>query len=306
MVIITTSLHPIFTETLSDKGIQYSYQPGISPADLLPILKDATGLVVSTHIKVDSVLIDQAPNLKWIARLGSGMEHIDVVYATKKGISCYSSPEGNCNAVAELALGSLLSLLRNIHISQEQVKNSIWKREENRGTELGGKTIGIIGFGNTGSSFAKLLQSFGVTVLAYDKYKQDVQSYGVIAADLATIERKADIISFHLPLTKETHHFADSAFFDGLKKKPIIINTSRGSVVNTTALIDALTHGKINGAVLDVLENENLNLFSEKEKAEFDVLVHHPKVIITPHIAGYTHEANYKMSHILLEKIGFL
>ncbi len=306
MIIITASLHSLFTETLSEKGIAYNYQPGISYQALLPLMKDATGLVVSTHIKVDSNLIDHAPNLQWIGRLGSGMEHIDTAYAAGKNIRCHSSPEGNCNAVAELAIGSLLSLLRNIHLSQAEVKQSIWQREKNRGTELGGKTLGIIGFGNTGSSFAKLLQSFDVRVLVYDKYKPDASEYGVISASLSTIKKECDIISFHLPLTNETAYFADSVFLDEVEKNPLIINTSRGSVVDTRALIEALNAGKISGAVLDVLENENLNHLSAKEKKDFNDLIQDPRVIITPHIAGYTKEATYKMSKILLEKIGFL
>jgi D-3-phosphoglycerate dehydrogenase len=306
MIIITASVHPLFTETLIEKGISYVLNIGISYKDLLPLLKEATGLVVSTHIKVDANLIDHAPELLWIGRLGSGMEHIDVAYAQKKNIACYSSPEGNCNAVAELALGSLLSLLRNIHISHSEVKQSIWQREKNRGTELSGKTIGIIGFGNTGSAFAKLLSSFCVRVLYYDKYSTPKMEFGATPTTLETIAHEADIISFHLPLTKETEHFADDSFFNSLRKCAIVINTSRGSVVNTSALIEALKSKKISGSILDVLENEDLKSMNENEKQEFETLVQAPNVIITPHIGGYTHEATLKMSSILLEKIGYL
>lgn len=306
MIIITASVHPSFTKTLVEEGILHAINVGISYEDLLPLLKEATGLVVSTHIKIDANLINHAPKLQWIGRLGSGMEHIDLDCAHKKNIACFSSPEGNCNAVAELALGSLLSLLRNIHISHSEVKQSVWQREKNRGTELSGKSVGIIGFGNTGSAFAKLLSSFDVQVLYYDKYKSQKTVFGATPTNLEQIQNEADIISFHLPLTKETEHFADHSFFNSLRKRPIIINTSRGSVVNTSALIEALNVKKIRGAVLDVLEIEDLKSMNPKEKQEFDTLVQNQNVIITPHIAGYTHEATLKMSNILLEKIGYL
>ena len=235
--------------------------------------------------------------------MGSGLELIDIKYAQEKNISCYSSPEGNRNAVAEHALGMLLSVMNNIRKSANEVGNSIWLREENRGIELNKKTVGIVGFGNTGQAFAKLLSVFDVTVLVYDKYKNDFANASVREANLEQLCRYADIISFHLPLTTETFHLANADFFNSLQQKPYIINTSRGKVIDTSALTMALQSGQVAGAALDVLENENLSSFSPNETKQFETLNSMHNVLITPHIAGYSQEAFYKMSVILLEKL---
>lgn len=303
-VLITAKVHPYLVDYLTEKGYQVLYQPAISREEVFEKIHSCIGLIVTTRIKVDQQLLDRAPRLQWIGRLGSGMETIDVDYARKKGIRCKSSPEGNCDAVGEQVLGMLLCLFSNVLKSNLQLRQNIWEREKNRGIELKEKIVGIIGYGHTGHAVARKLSGFECEVFAYDKYKTDYGDEFAKEVSLEDIYKRADIVTVHVPLDQGNYHMVNDAFFKSFAVPIYFINASRGKVVNTPDLIENLKSEQVMGACLDVLENEKMHTFSEEERAQFDFLLHAENVILTPHIAGYTKEASYKMAHYVLKKLG--
>lgn len=301
--LISAPAHESLRAALEKAGYAVSERPAITYEQLESSIGDVTGLVVTTRLKIDAALLEKATELRWIGRLGSGMELIDVDAASARGVACISTPEGNRNAVAEHTLGLTLSLMNHIPRGFDEVRRGLWRRNENRGTELAGKTVGIIGYGNTGSSFARLLAHFGGTVLAVDKYKSGFSTEHVREATLGQLQAEAEVVSLHLPLTGETRHMADRAFFAKLERKPFFISTCRGGVTDTAALLEALEGGLLRGAALDVLENEKLDRYTDAERAQLERLCSRTDVIVTPHIAGYSYEGYRRMSDVLLEKL---
>lgn len=302
-VIITGIAHPLLAEGLCAMGYTVVEAPAILRSELITSIEDAVGLVVTTRITVDAALLQKAKNLRWIGRLGSGMELIDQEAASVQGIWCFSSPEGNRLAVAEHALGMLLSVLHRINWSYSEIQKGIWNRKENRGIELSGQCVGIIGYGNTGSEFARLLAPFNVTVLAHDIHKSGFGSGYVQEASLDAIAAHCSVISFHVPLDSTTKGMAGTDFFNSLQQTPVLINTARGEIVDLQALLLALEQGKLSGAALDVLPNENLASYQPDENQLLQRLMQRTDVVLTPHIAGYSRESFERMSKVLLDKL---
>lgn len=304
-VLIVAPVHDVLLQELEALGYGYDLKEDIDRIEALAIIPQYEGVVTSTRLQIDEEFIDCATALKWIGRMGSGMEVIDLAYAREKGIQCFSSPEGNANAVAEQALGMLLALQHRIFSAHLEMQQGIWLREENRGLELEGLTAAIIGYGNNGSAFAHKLKAMGLKVLALDKYKTGYATAGIEEChDLERIYAEADIVSFHLPLAEETKHYFDDVFLGKMQKPFVLLNLSRGSIVSQTSLYQGLKAGKIKAAALDVWEMEPVSKMEGTQQEEYNELITMPNFIGTPHIAGYTVQALYKMSYFLARKIG--
>ena len=305
-ILIIDEVHSSMIEIFKSAGIAFDYKPDLDRAKALAIIGKYQAVILRSKILADKEFIDAGKNLKIIGRTGAGMETIDIPYAESKGIACINSPEGNRDAVGEQAVGMLLSLMNNLNKADSEVRNLKWDREGNRGIELNGKTIGIIGYGNMGQSFAKKLSGFDVEVLAYDKYKTNYGNQFAKEASLDELFERADIISLHVPQTSETIEMVNEQFLENCKKNIIIINTARGKVVKTNDLVKHLKTGHVVGAALDVLEYENFNFqdfLTDNMPDAFNYLIQSKNVILTPHIAGWTIESKMKLSSVLATKI---
>lgn len=305
-VLFVDDTHPVLHEELTAMGFQCEHFTGGSAAECKRIIGDYFGAVIRSKITFNAEMLEAATQLKFIARVGAGMESIDVGYAIAHGIECFNSPEGNRDAVAEHALGMLLSILNHLNRADQQVRSGHWNREANRGIEIKGKTVGIIGYGNMGGAFAQRLKGFGCDVIAYDKYKTGFSNDFVSECNMEQIYNETDILSLHLPLTDETRYLVNENYISRFRKNIWLINTSRGPVVNTSHLVTALKNGKVSGAALDVLEYEKTSFEAMDAEAfpePLKQLVEMENVILSPHIAGWTVESKYKLAKVLADKI---
>ena len=299
------SNHPLLWEQLEQAGFQNEADFTSSKQEVEAKIENYHGIVIRSRFKIDKTFLDKATNLQFIARVGAGLESIDCDYATAKGIHLIAAPEGNANAVGEHAIGMLLSLFNNLNKANNEVKSGQWKREANRGHELEGKTIGIIGYGNMGKSFAKKLRGFDVTVLCHD-ILPNMSDANATQVSLSELQERADVLSLHTPWTPETDKMINSDFINKFKKPFWFINTARGNSVVTADLVEALKSGKILGAGLDVLEYEKLSfetLFEGEKPAAFEYLLQAENVLLTPHIAGWTFESHQKLAQTIVDKI---
>ncbi len=305
-VLFIDSTHPILPERLTAAGIDCDYRPEITLRLLQKTIHLYDGIVIRSRFPLDRKLLENAEKLKFIGRVGSGLENIDVDFARSRNIVCFNAPEGHRDATGEHAAGMLLALINNICKANDEVRRGLWFREVNRGIEVMGKTIGIIGYGNTGRCFARCMSGFNARMLAYDKYQFDYSDQYVTESVMDDLFEECDILSLHVPLTSETMNLVDDSFLKRFRRNIFIVNVSRGKIINTYDLVDNLRTGKVRGAALDVLEYEKSS-FEELHRKNlpdhYQFLIEHPRVLLTPHIAGWTHESNKRLAEVMAAKI---
>ncbi len=297
-VLIVDEVHPSMTEGLTNLGFEVETRTNLTLAEFTSILPAYDGLVIRSKFQITADIIRDS-TLTFIARAGAGLDLVDVDTCISRGIAVFSANEGNSDAVAEHVIGQLLSLAHKLHTSDTEVRHGLWEREGNRGFELKGKTIGIIGYGNMGKAVASRLSSFGMTILAYDKYVPSAD----FPATMEQIFKQADIVSLHIPLTAETHGLVSVEFVDSFKKPILLLNSSRGPITPLEPLLHGLRSGQIKGLALDVLPNEKLSSWSPVEKELFTEIAAYPATIFSPHVAGWTTESYFKINEVLLGKI---
>ena len=300
-ILIVDDLHPAFKEQAISLGYEVDDEPKITRQETLDRIAGYDGIAVRTKFRIDAEIFSAAANLKFVARAGAGLDNIDEKIALERNIKLINAPEGNCDAVGEHATGLLLSLMNNFRRADMEIRNGVWDREGNRGYELKGKKVGIIGYGFMGQSFARKLAGFEVDVMAYDKYKTGFSDAFAREVSMEEIVKHSDVLSLHIPLTTETKQLVDDEYFFHFKKPIFFINTARGEIVNTQAVLNSLKSGKVLGAGLDVLETEKFPALSEQ--SWYEVLKGNAKVILTPHVGGWTFDSYRKISEVLAEKL---
>lgn len=300
-ILIVDDIHTILLDRLAENGITYDYQPTFTKTDTLSVIGGYEGLVIRSKFRVDRDFIDQAPTLRFIARGGAGMDNIDEAYANEKDITLLNAPEGNRDAVGEHLIGMLLSLMNKLATADQEVRKGLWRREENRGLELGGRTVALIGYGNNGRAMARKLSGFGVTTIAYDKYKTGFSDAYATEVSMEEIVKQADVLSLHIPLTQETRNLVDEEYLFHFRKPIFFLNGARGEIVDVSAVLSALESGKILGAAFDVLPIEKQPALQEANW--FGPLTAHNRVILSPHVAGWSVESYYKIADVLASKI---
>jgi len=302
-ILIIDEMHESIIPLLERGGHEVHYRPDIEVKEILEIVGIYEGLIIRSKAPMDRALLEKATRLQFIGRAGAGLDNIDLEFLEEKGIQLFHAPEGNRDAVGEHAVGMLLSLFNHYSRADQQVRKGIWRREENRGEELAGKTVGIIGYGNMGQAFAKRLCGFDVEVLAFDKYRSDYGDEYAREASWEEIYEKAEVLSIHVPLTPETRGFLDIPTLSKFKKPIYFINTARGEVISFDTLNEALQEKLLKGAVLDVLENEKFNQMTHAQQLSFYKLAERENILFSPHVAGWTHQSYEKINQVLVEKI---
>lgn len=302
-VLIVDEMHESIVQMPQELGLEVDYFPNIKPEEVLEKVANYEGLIIRSKFVIDEDFLNHASKLKFIGRAGAGLDLIDIDACQKRGIEIFATNEGNRIAVAEHLIGMLLCLFNNIEKAHQEIKAGKWIREENRGEELFGKTVGIIGFGNNGEAFATRMVAFGCKVLAFDKFRYGFGNQFVEEATMDQIFREADIVSLHIPLSDETNKLVDFEFFSRFTKSIYFCNIARGELVKLSALVKALKEGKVKGACLDVLENEKILNLNSSQQLDFDYLVNQKNVLLTPHIAGWTYESYNRINMVLKDKI---
>jgi D-3-phosphoglycerate dehydrogenase len=301
--LIIDDMHDSITGMLSEIGIQSDYRPDIQKEEFLSIIGNYEGLIVRSKIFIGKEIIDKATRLRFIGRAGAGLDNLDVAELTKRNITLLNAPEGNRDAVGEQAIGMLLCLMNNVLRADREVRNETWDREGNRGHELMGKTVGLVGYGYMGQATAKRLKSFGCKVIAYDKYKINYSDKNATACSFEELQKETDILSLHIPLTADSKFLIDESYLNAFTKPIWFINTARGELAKISEIVKALKSGKIKGAALDVLENEKIAKLTPEQQEAFDYLKKSDNVLLTPHIAGWTFESYRKINETLVAKI---